>query len=93
MRAGTEEHPGWGVSARIPHLSHKTCQKCREGLQGKRAPVRKKCPLKTVALVVKLRRKSLAKAKQPKVARVELRAGGGLNGPEKPGWSAGGMEK
>ena len=28
--------------------------------------------------------KSLAKVKQPKVARVELRAGGGLHGPEKP---------
>ena len=31
--------------------------------------------------------------KQPKVARVELRAGGGLYRPEKPGWSASGMEK
>ena len=53
----------------------------------------KKRPLKTVALAVKLWRKSLAKVKQPKVARVELRAGGGLYGPEKPGWSAGGKEK
>ena len=24
---------------------------------------------------------------------LELRAGGGLHGPEKPGWSAGGMAK
>ena len=31
--------------------------------------------------------------KKSKVARAELRAGGGLHGPEKPGWSAGGMEK
>ena len=43
----------------------------------------KKCPLKTVALVVKLSWKSLAKVKQPKVARVELSAGGGIHGPEK----------
>ena len=27
------------------------------------------------------------KQKQSKVARVELRAGAGLHGPEKPGWS------
>ena len=33
------------------------------------------------------------KVKQLKVARVDLRAGGGLHGPEKPGWSAGGREK
>ena len=26
-------------------------------------------------------------------SRVELRAGGGFHGPEKPGWSAGGKEK
>ena len=56
-------------------------------------PVGKKHPLKTVALAVKLSRKSLAKVKQAKVARVELRAGGGLHRPEKPGWSAGGKEK
>ena len=37
----------------------------------------KKCPLKTVALAVKLSRKSLAKVKQPKVARAELIVGGG----------------
>ena len=37
--------------------------------------------------------KSLAKVKQPKVTRVELRAGRGLHGPEKPGWSAAGKEK
>ena len=53
----------------------------------------KKCPLKTVALAVKLWQKSLAKVKQSKVARVELRASGGLHVPEKPGWSADGMEK
>ena len=47
----------------------------------------KKCPPQTVALGVD------GKAKQSKVARVELRAGGGLHGPEKLGWSAGGMEK
>ena len=33
------------------------------------------------------------KQKQSKVARVEIRAGGGLHGPEKPGWSAGDMEQ
>ena len=54
----------------------------------------KKCSLKTVALEVKIKSlKKLAKVKQPKVARVELRAGGGLYRPEKPGWSASGMEK
>ena len=56
-------------------------------------PAGKKCPLKTVAIAVKLWRKNLAKVKQTKVARVELRAGGGLHGSEKPGWSAGGKEK
>ena len=50
-----------------------------------KTPVGKKRPLKTVVLAVKLCRKILAKEKQPKVARVELRAGGGLHGPEKPG--------
>ena len=30
---------------------------------------------------------------QSKVVRVEVRAGGGLHGPEKPGLSVGGMEK
>ena len=55
--------------------------------------VGKKCSLKTVALEVILWRKSLAKVKQLKVARVDLRAGGGLHGLEKPGWSAGGREK
>ena len=34
-----------------------------------------------------------AKAKQSKIVGVELRAGGDLYGPEKPGWSAGDMEK
>ena len=33
------------------------------------------------------------KIKQLKVARVELRAGGGLHGHHKPGWSAGGKVK
>ena len=39
--------------------------------------------------------KAWQKVKQPKVARVELelRAGGGLHGPETPGWSAGGKEQ
>ena len=58
-----------------------------------KTPVGKKCPLKTVALAVKLWWKSLLKVKQRKVARVELRAGGGLDGLDKPGWSAGGREK
>ena len=53
----------------------------------------KKRPLKTVALAIKMGRKSLAKVKQPKLARVEFRAGVGLQGPEKPGWTAGSMEK
>ena len=35
----------------------------------------------------------MKKQKQSKVAKVELGAGGGLHGPKKPGWSAGGMEK
>ena len=47
----------------------------------------KKCPLKTVALAVD------KKKKQSKVVGVELRAGGGLHEPEKPGWSAGDMVK
>ena len=37
--------------------------------------------------------KAWQKGKQPKVARVGLRDGGGLYGPERPGWSAGGREK
>ena len=45
MRAGTEEDPGWGIPARI--LVTKTCQKCWEGVQGKKTPIGKKCPLKT----------------------------------------------
>ena len=35
----------------------------------------------------------MKKQRQSKVVRVELRAGGGLHGPEKPGWSAGDMAK
>ena len=31
----------------------------------------------------------MKKKRQSKVVGVELRAGGGLHGPEKPGWSAG----
>ena len=54
---------------------------------------KKRLRVKTVALAVKLWWKSLAKVKQPKVARVELRASGGVHRPEKLGWSAGGMEK
>ena len=39
----------------------------------------KKYSLKTVALAVEIKSlKKLAKVKQPKVARIELRAGGGL---------------
>ena len=33
------------------------------------------------------------KEKASKVVGVQLRAGGGLHGPEKPGWSAGDMVK
>ena len=61
-----------------------------------KTPVGKKCPLKTVALAVKrdkLVTEKPGKSKQPKVARVEFRTGGGLHRPEKPGWSAGGIEK
>ena len=46
---------------------------------------RKKCPLKTVVLAID--------EKENGVVGVELRSGGGLHGPEKPGWSAGDMEK
>ena len=35
----------------------------------------------------------MKKQSQSKVVGVELRAGGGLQGPEKPGWSASDMEK
>ena len=35
----------------------------------------------------------MKKQRQSKVVGVELRAGGGLHGPEKPGWSAGDIEK
>ena len=49
--------------------------------------VGKKCPLKTVALAVVETEKAI------KVVGVELRAGGGLHGPEKPEWSASEMTK
>ena len=35
----------------------------------------------------------MKKQRQSKVVGVELRAGGDLHGPEKPGWSGGDMEK
>ena len=35
----------------------------------------------------------MKKQRQSKVVEVELRAGEGLHGPEKPGWSAGDMAK
>ena len=35
----------------------------------------------------------MKKQRQSKVVGVELRAGGGLHEPEKPGWSAADMEK
>ena len=35
----------------------------------------------------------MKKQGQSKVVGVELRAGGGLHGPDKPGWSAGDMVK
>ena len=47
----------------------------------------KKCPLKTVAFAVDENKR------QSKVVGVELRAGAGLHGPEKLGWSAGDMVK
>ena len=63
-------------------------------MQGKKkTSVGKKCLLKIVALALNMWQKNLANVKQLKVARVELRAGGGLHGPEKPAWSAGGKEK
>ena len=40
-----------------------------------------------------LTEKAWQKVKQLEVAREELRAAGGIHGPEKPGWSAGGKEK
>ena len=49
--------------------------------------VGKKCPLKTVALAVVETEKAI------KVVGVELRAGGGLHGPEKPERSASEMTK
>ena len=36
---------------------------------------------------------NIKKSRQPKVVGVELRAGGDLNRSEKPGWSAGDMDK
>ena len=59
-------------------------------------PVSKKIPLKTVAHAVKWDKQATkrpGKSKQPEVAKIELRAGGGLHRPEKPSWSAGGIEK
>ena len=53
-------------------------------------PESKRCSLKSIALVAKMWRKS--KAIESSQVR-ELRADGGLHGPEKPGWSAAGMEK
>ena len=35
----------------------------------------------------------MKKKRQAKVVAVQLRAGGGLHGSEKPGWSAGDMVK
>ena len=77
----------------LPASESQNVPKCGEGMKGKKTPVGKEHQLKTVALAVRLLRKSLAKVKQPKVARVEFRAGGGPHRPEKPGWSAGGKEK
>ena len=45
------------------------------------------CPLKTVVIAVD------EKMRQSKVVGVELRAGGGLHGPDRPGWSPGDMVK
>ena len=55
----------------------------------------KKHRLKTVAHVVKWYKLAIekpGKSNQSKVARVELKAGGGLYEHEKPGWSASGIE-
>ena len=35
------------------------CQKCQEGAEGKKMPVGKKCPLKTIALVVDEKEKAI----------------------------------
>ena len=59
--------------------------KCREVAQGKKTPVGKKCPPKTNSVP--------APDEKAKVARAEPRASGGPHGPEKPGWSDGGMAK
>ena len=59
-------------------------------------PVGKKSPLKTIELAVKrdkLVTDKPSKSKQPEVARIEFRAGGGLHGPEKPRCSASGIGK
>ena len=56
----------------------------------------KKSPLKTIELAVKrdkLVTDKPSKSKQPEVARIEFRAGGGLHGPEKLRCSASGIEK
>ena len=65
-----------------PHLSHKNVPKCGEGVQGKNR------------LWVKNTRSKPGKRKATESSQgIELRAGGGLHGPEKSVWSAGGMEK
>ena len=55
----------------------------------------KKHPLKS-AVLAEIRQTSEENAWQKQateVTRLELRGDGGLHGSEKPGWSAGGMEK
>ena len=88
MRASIEKDPGLGFSA---CTWVKNALKCWEAVQGG-----KKSSLKTIELAVKrdkLVTDKPSKSKQPEVARIEFRAGGGLHGPEKPRCSASGIEK
>ena len=52
-----------------------------------KTPVGKKCPLKTVALLVDEKEKAIESSQG------RLRADGDLHQSEKPGWNAGDMEK
>ena len=66
--------------------SHK-CAKMLGRSARYKTPVSKKSPLKTVALAVKLDKlvtEKPGKSKLLEVAKINLRAGGGLHGPKKP---------
>ena len=62
-----------------------------------KTPECKKLPIKSVALAEQKRQhqnqKTLQKKQQRKTDRLELRASGDLQAPEKPGWSADDMGK